>query len=83
MFYLIRASGVQHNSASAWVFPANMGDFGNSRWSSGDDMDLGGSLSKPDIQAETAVAWAQCDNPNCQKWRKLPPGTSVDENSEW
>ena len=27
--------------------------------------------------------WAQCDNPNCQKWRRLPPGTVIDENTPW
>ena len=28
-------------------------------------------------------AWAQCDNPNCQKWRRLPPGTLIDEDTPW
>ena len=27
--------------------------------------------------------WAQCDNPNCQKWRRLPPRTIIDENTPW
>ena len=27
--------------------------------------------------------WAQCDNPNCQKWRRLPPATIIDENTPW
>ena len=25
----------------------------------------------------------QCDNAGCQKWRKLPPGTKIDENNPW
>ena len=39
--------------------------------------------------ASTAAAklqedvWAQCDNPNCQKWRRLPPRTIIDENTPW
>ena len=27
--------------------------------------------------------WAQCDNAGCQKWRKLPPGTVVDDKEPW
>lgn len=27
--------------------------------------------------------WAQCDNAGCQKWRKLPPGTVVNDNEPW
>lgn len=33
--------------------------------------------------APAAVQWAQCENVNCQKWRRLPPGTVVDENAAW
>jgi hypothetical protein len=25
--------------------------------------------------------WAQCDS--CQKWRRLPPGTVLDESQPW
>ncbi|KAK9837720.1 hypothetical protein WJX74_003736 [Apatococcus lobatus] len=28
-------------------------------------------------------SWACCDNQNCQKWRRLPPGTAVDPNIPW
>lgn len=34
----------------------------------------------PVIQKEV---WAQCENPNCQKWRKLPPSTIVNEDEPW
>ena len=27
--------------------------------------------------------WAQCDNAGCQKWRKLPPGTVINDNEPW
>ncbi len=27
--------------------------------------------------------WAQCDNAGCQKWRKLPPGTVIDDKEPW
>lgn len=34
--------------------------------------------------AAVAVQWAQCDNPNCQKWRRLPPGAGApDEDAPW
>lgn len=28
-------------------------------------------------------SWAQCENPNCNKWRKLPPGHDVKEDEPW
>lgn len=27
--------------------------------------------------------WTQCENANCGKWRKLPPGSIVDEDAPW
>lgn len=27
--------------------------------------------------------WAQCENANCEKWRRLPPGTQLDETKKW
>ena len=30
-----------------------------------------------------ADVWAQCDRDECQKWRRLPPGTVIDEESKW
>ena len=27
--------------------------------------------------------WAQCEHAGCGKWRKLPPGTVVDEGKPW
>lgn len=27
--------------------------------------------------------WTQCENDNCQKWRKLPPGSILDEEAPW
>jgi hypothetical protein len=32
-----------------------------------------------DSQDEDNVEWVQCENPKCQKWRKLPPDISADE----
>lgn len=29
------------------------------------------------------AVWAQCENPNCGKWRKLPPGATIEENEPW
>ncbi len=31
----------------------------------------------------TAEQWAQCENPSCEKWRLLPPGTVLNENEPW
>lgn len=46
-----------------------------------------GSGAAKSASAATAKAqedvWAQCDNPNCQKWRRLPPGTVIDEDTPW
>jgi hypothetical protein len=42
---------------------------------------MAGFVPLPVIQKE---AWAQCENPNCQKWRKLPPGApELDEDAPW
>lgn len=30
-----------------------------------------------------AQQWTQCENANCGKWRKLPPGSVVDEDAPW
>lgn len=30
-----------------------------------------------------AEQWAQCENQACQKWRKLAPGTVVNEDAPW
>ena len=27
--------------------------------------------------------WAQCEHPHCEKWRKLPLGSFVDESKPW
>ena len=27
--------------------------------------------------------WAQCENPNCNKWRKLPAGHKINEDEPW
>ena len=47
----------------------------------------GGSGASKSASAATVKVqedvWAQCDNPNCQKWRRLPPGTIIDENTPW
>ena len=47
----------------------------------------GGSGASKSASAATVKVqedvWAQCDNPNCQKWRRLPPGTVIDENTPW
>lgn len=31
----------------------------------------------------SVFVWAQCDNAGCQKWRKLPPNTVVEEDVPW
>ena len=42
---------------------------------------MAGYVPLPVIQKE---AWAQCENPNCQKWRKLPPGApEINEDEPW
>ena len=33
--------------------------------------------------ANAVFVWAQCDNAGCQKWRKLPPGTKIDDDQPW
>ena len=37
------------------------------------------------LQAAALVEefWAQCEHPHCEKWRKLPPGSFVDESKPW
>ena len=34
-------------------------------------------------RAPQLSVWAQCDNQNCQKWRRLPPGSVVDDSVPW
>lgn len=41
---------------------------------------MAGLIPVPVIQKEE---WAQCENPNCQKWRKLPRGVTINENESW
>jgi CW-type Zinc Finger len=42
---------------------------------------MAGFIALPVIQKE---AWAQCENPNCQKWRRLPPGApEINEDEPW
>ena len=42
---------------------------------------MAGYIPLPVIQKE---AWAQCENPNCEKWRKLPPGAPpINEDEPW
>ena len=31
----------------------------------------------------SVFVWAQCDNAGCQKWRKLPPNTVVEDDVPW
>ena len=40
-------------------------------------------LSASIKSAEAVSVWAQCDNQGCQKWRRLPPGTVVDDTVPW
>ena len=57
-------------------------------------LNIGWSRLQPRSKHWTAVAimamavlaadvWAQCDREECQKWRRLPPGTVIDEESKW
>ena len=32
---------------------------------------------------ESPDVWAQCENPACNKWRRLPPHTALNENEPW
>ena len=41
----------------------------------------GQAVAQPTILP--AQEWAQCENPNCNKWRLLPPGTVLNENEPW
>ena len=36
------------------------------------------SSSSSDEDESVKPLWVQCDHRNCQKWRKLPPGTKID-----
>lgn len=37
---------------------------------------------QPQIHVSAEV-WAQCENPACNKWRRLPPHTVLNENEPW
>jgi hypothetical protein len=37
----------------------------------------------PFVPVLQKAQWVQCENPNCEKWRRLPPGTAVDEDAAW
>lgn len=37
---------------------------------------------QPQYQVSAEV-WAQCENPDCNKWRRLPPNTVLNENEPW
>lgn len=36
-----------------------------------------------DAKPRSDDVWVMCDNPNCQKWRRLPPRTAVDPKAQW
>ena len=42
-----------------------------------------GSNTNSLLRAPQLSVWAQCDNQNCQKWRRLPPGSVVDDTVPW
>ena len=42
-----------------------------------------GSNTNSLLRAPQLSVWAQCDNQNCQKWRRLPPGSVVDDSVPW
>ena len=42
-----------------------------------------GSNTNSLLRASQLSVWAQCDNQNCQKWRRLPPGSVVDDTVPW
>ena len=37
----------------------------------------------PILPVITKEQWVQCENPNCGKWRRIPPGSVIDENAPW
>ena len=45
-------------------------------------MARGPAEEQPAIQVSAEV-WAQCENPDCNKWRRLPPHTVLNENEAW
>ena len=42
----------------------------------------GGKQSGTAAPASVFV-WAQCDNAGCQKWRKLPPASIIEDDVPW
>lgn len=36
-----------------------------------------------DLDESNEDVWVQCDNPDCRKWRRLAPGTELDEENPW
>lgn len=42
-----------------------------------------GSSTNNALTVARLSVWAQCDNQNCQKWRRLPPGSVVDDSIPW
>ena len=43
-----------------------------------------GSSNPSAVKAQPQLSvWAQCDNPGCAKWRRLPPGSVVDDSVPW
>jgi len=45
-------------------------------------MARGPAEEQPAIQVSAEV-WAQCENPDCNKWRRLPAHTVLNENEAW
>ena len=42
-----------------------------------------GSNTTSLVKVPQVSQWAQCDNQGCAKWRRLPPGTAVDDSVPW
>jgi hypothetical protein len=42
-----------------------------------------GSNTTSLVKVPQLSQWAQCDNQGCAKWRRLPPGTVVDDTVPW
>ena len=40
-------------------------------------------MAAPLLPVIVKESWAQCENPNCGKWRKIPAGYALDEDEPW
>ena len=41
------------------------------------------SFQIPIAPVLTKERWVQCENPNCEKWRRIPHDAVIDEDAPW